>query len=500
MSVGDVSLPPDSCVVTTPLRLAQAMVSSLASRGNGMWLDPCVGSGVFLQAIASAGVDRDHVVAIDVQSSMGPNDHLAHTLRGRDFLAWSRQTQTRFDCIVANPPYVAISKLPADLRASALAITTPAGAPVSLGANYWYAFLCASLQLLKVGGRICFVLPAAWEYADYAAELRNTIHNLFSDVEVHRSREPLFETVRDGCVVLVASGYGEKSTRSVRFEHEDAEDLIARLLFSRESPTKTPSPGQPTGVLVVREISSVYPTHRLRDVMRIELGGVTGDASFFLLTESERLYHQLPTHSCLPVLTRARHLDKGSIDTTDWRSLKDKDERVWLFRPSSDLLRDPRVQAYLALPEDKGGCHRMRRKVRSRVPWFLTPLPNRVDGFISGTLHHGPWLTLNLMPELSATNTLYTVQFLDAESLDERAAWGLALLTTVVQEQVSQVRRVYPDGLRKLEPGDLLDLALPTPRRIEGAYRRHLEAVDSAVAGDRQRSAQLADNWFSSDS
>ena len=35
-------------------------------------------------------------------------------------------------------------------------------------ANYWVPFLVAGMRLLKPGGSLAYILPAAWEYANYA--------------------------------------------------------------------------------------------------------------------------------------------------------------------------------------------------------------------------------------------------------------------------------------------------------------------------------------------
>src|SRR5205085_11014878 len=66
---------------------------------------------------------------------------------------------------------------------------------------------------------------------------------------------------------------------------------------------------------------------RVRDVIQIRLGGVTGDARYFLLTEQERIAFDLPTTSLRPVVSRAHHLSAGRIVSADWRELNEMEER-----------------------------------------------------------------------------------------------------------------------------------------------------------------------------
>ena len=174
------------------------------------------------------------VTAIDLDPVPGTRDHLAETLRGTDFLDWSLQTPLRFDRIIGNPPYVALEKLPSPLLSAALSISTPGGGTVGAGANYWYAFFCASLQLLRKDGGLCLVLPASWDYASYASDLRHSLKQSFSRLEIHRARRPLFRDVQEGCIVLVADGFGRKCKDLKRSEYSSAEELIESLVSHRK--------------------------------------------------------------------------------------------------------------------------------------------------------------------------------------------------------------------------------------------------------------------------
>ena len=485
--------PPASCEVCTPAPLANALVRALGHEPASLWLEPCAGKGAFLRALSDLGVRSSQIVALDIEPTPTAHDALAQTLRGVDFLAWSRTTTRTFDKIVANPPYVAIAKLDPALRQSALAVSTPNGGFVPRGSNYWYAFLCASLKLLRPGGDLGFVLPAAWDYADYAAPLRDSITRRFAHFEIHRSRTPMFDVVQDGCVVLIGRGLGQSGTDVLRWEHQSTEALLSTLHDRRSPATKSAgfvaaslSVGQPLG----------GPTRRLGDVMRVRIGGVTGDAAYFLLTESERLERKLPAQSLRPVVSKARHLVSGELTQRKWQALRHNGERVWLFDPPPRLVTHRAVQSYLDLPPSSGGCRRDRYKIRDRTPWYRTPLPRYVDGFVSGMSQLRPWVCLRAMPRLTATNTLYTVKFRGKLTPDEKAAWALSLLTGHSRRLLDTAGRVYPDGLVKYEPGDLLDLPVLVPPKVPGARVWYLKTVAALLSGEVDKAKQMADEWF----
>src|SRR5207248_4179013 len=118
------------------------------------------------------GVAARRITAVELDCHTEVAGKCGDYLPGVDFLAWSLATEKRFDRVIGNPPFLQLHKAHKKVVEAALRVKRPCGDPVPLRANCWYAFLCASLRLLKPGGGMCFVLPSGWDYADYAADLR----------------------------------------------------------------------------------------------------------------------------------------------------------------------------------------------------------------------------------------------------------------------------------------------------------------------------------------
>jgi hypothetical protein len=336
------------------------------------------------------------------------------------------------------------------------------------------------------------VLPAAWDYADYAATLRSKLPLRFRRFEVYRAGEPLFGAVQDGCIVIVGRGLGGTPSSSVRFELATTGELISSLKRSGRSAPSSGTVIHLTGQLEAPE----RRTALFNEAFDLHIGAVTGDARYFLLTEEERREHGLPVAALRRCVTRARHLRAADATAAAWTSLRDSGARVWLFRPPPRLEKDPAVSKYLKLKPARGGCHRRRFKVATRDPWYVTPLPARVDGFLSGMTRVGPWICLRRDERLTATNTLYTVRFRRADTWEQRAAWSISLLSPDVRRQLLVRGRRYPDGLLKYEPGDLHDLVLPVPHRAKGALAHYRALVAALLAHDRVLFARLIEQWF----
>jgi hypothetical protein len=460
------------------------MVRALADGPSALWLEPSHGTGVFVEAISDLGVPEHQIIAVDLDRRSSSRDNLATTIRGVDFLRWSQETNLRFDRIVGNPPYVSIKRLPVSLRRTAAAILDVSGSPIGESANTWYAFVLASLQLLKKGGALAFVLPSAAEFSKYSAAIRFAVHQSFERLELYRCKRPLFEGVQEGTVVALARGYslgGECKVSRRRFT--SSQELIETLENSALSKGRRCKPR-------VKRIAAMTP---LKSIARIRLGGVTGDASFFLMTEEKRKALRLPTVACTPVLSKARHLKFAPFEKQHWRELRQSGERIWLLNPTSDIIRrSAPVRSYLYLPLEQGGCNRQAYKVRDRKPWYRTPLLTCADAFISGMSQQGPWLCINEMRELRATNTLYVVNFLRHH--EHRYMWSLALLTSIAQRQIRGIARHYADGLIKYEPGDLAEVEIPTLKPDVDHRSLYEQAVVALLANDLPTAKEIADS------
>lgn len=475
---------PASCKVYTPPELAAAMVNAIAGPNlqGANWLDPCVGKGAFLNALQSRGIGRDQITGLDIEPKRHPSDAFACIVRPRDFFEWATKTQDRFDRIVANPPYVRLRTYGALFQSAIRQLTSKLPVSVNRECNAWLLFLYGSLHLLRNGGSCAFVLPAAWDYADYAKGARADLPMLFREFEVHRSSRPLFPDVREGSIVVVGRGFREPHRRSIRFEHQSRLQLCGALSGLARSKS------------IVRFQPSTEGMIRLGSCCRITIGAVTGDSDYFLLTEDRRRMLGLPERACVPILSRARHLREAYITKKTWEQLMGEGQRVWLFRPSPREVADAHVKAYLGKSVNAGGCDLTRFKIKSRELWYMTPLPERTDGFVSGMSTLGPWISLNAFKRLTASNTLYVVKFPNGMEQERKAAVCLALLTTECRANMRPRR--YADGLPKWEPNDLASVLMPKPAEKPGALEAYREAISAAMKQGMRQASAVADSWI----
>jgi hypothetical protein len=474
------------CKIYTELPLALGIVKALGDLPETEWLEPSHGQGVFVEALAEITVPARRIRAIDLDTDWSGNDNLARTIRGIDFLHWSISTQERFDRVVGNPPYVAISQLAGKLRKTAACVEDFNGLPIGSCSNLWYAFVLCAIRLLREGGSLGFVLPSAVEYAEYSGSLREAIRDRFESIELLRCRRPLFNGVQEGTVVVIARGYKRGPFKFRRREFRTADRLISALSSSTDGMRKCPQP----------RTAPSAETVLFSEIANIRLGGVTGDSRYFLLTDKQRREHRIPAQACRPVVSRARHLSVPVLTKADWDFLKSSNQRVWLFKPGTATRKKYSVRRYLARTLEDGGCNRSAYKIRLRPRWYDTPLPSRPDGFVSGMSRFGPWICLSEFSRLNATNTLYVIKFHRKISANERFGYALGLLSSLVQPQLRKSARRYADGLIKYEPSALTNLRLPKIPAKRNCRMPYLKAVRLLVSGRRSDARKIADDIF----
>ena len=482
-------LPPQKGMAETPELLADTLIRAVGTTRHGLWLDPSAGSGRLIEAALRAAVPAESILAIDLQPHLPALVNLGVKTRlGTDFLHWAQRTDRRFDRVIANPPFVRLSELQEALLRPALA-TQLDGFSTPGVANYWVAFLVAGMRLLKPGGSLAYVLPASWEYANYAGPLRSLCEASFGELDVHRVAVPMFEMVSDGSVLLVARGFGQKPRRRA---HVISHPTLSALDRAVCAPDLAVAPKE------MRSVEASLPEDQVKlgEIAQIRIGAVTGHASYFLLNEKQRLALDLPRSAVQPLLSKAHHIIGSQIDEDIWAELRAAGERIWLFSPSEADLLHPAVQAYLDLPEEEGGCRREAMKIRDRDPWYRVPIPEPFDGFMTGMSLARPWVALNRKPGLTASNTLYGVRFPKITSLDEQAAWCLSMLSSTTSKSRAQLVRRYPQGLLKLEPSDVARLAVQRPKNPERALSLYHQAVELLMAGNARHAQALADEWL----
>ncbi len=465
-------------------------------------LDPSCGDGRFLAHHAnSSGVERD-ARAAGAASERAPHAHIHND----EFFAWAqraRQTGERFDCVVGNPPFIRYQTFAGDARRRALELCAELGVRFSGLTASWAPFLVAASSLLRPGGRLAFVVPAAIGHAPYAGPLLEYLVGRFREVRIIAVRRKLFPRLSEDCWLAFADGFGGVTSQigfaavdairseealpgsQVRVDVGEWRDAWRRRLRpylltpeARALYLAAASAADGTSSPMAADADAGMSTQRraapsrLGALAAIDLGYVSGANDFFHLTPSTASRAGIPDALLQPTvrsgrLLPERELTLGTVDR--WRR---NDDPMLLLRIPKGAAVPARVQRYLG--SDAGRRARQAYKCRCRTPWYAVPDVRVPDFFLTYMAGRVPNLVRNAAGA-SSTNTLHGVRLRCSASADDLLdAWQTPLA------RLSCELEGHPlgGGMLKLELREAARVILP----LAGAALEPAAEIEEATA------------------
>lgn len=411
---------------------------------------------------------------------------------------------SEFDVILANPPYIPHHRIGKE-RVKELSKRPWPVKGMGGRASLWAYFVAHSLEYLKEGGRMAWVLPGAFMQADYGKPLRAFIADNFRRSVVFLVHDRIFKTegTDEETVVLLAQGYRSTEAPGILEVGEaDSLNMLGDLIAAWES-------GHWMGKRQQRSAASLSLHHeaeegfhafstlpncrKFSDFARVQIGLVTGANDFFVLSEAGRLDANLEPHDCKPIFSKFRAAPGLKLVDADLRRYENEGGKTHLVSSSNPGYPGP-IGAYLSTFGDA------RREVnstfRKRAVWSRTYDGRVPDAFFPVMHHAGPRLVLN-GAGCSCTNTIHRVFFND--QVDEVTAKLLAItmLTSFTQVSAELTGRRYGSGVLKHEPRDAENLCLLVPDvtnlEIDEQFRQ-IETI--ARTGDVRCTMRVADEFI----
>ncbi len=319
----------------TPDAVVANLVRWAVRKDGDRMLDPSCGDGRFIAAHRNSfGVEQDAGAAA-VAMGRAP---WACVHQG-EFIAWAARTRERFECAAGNPPFIRYQTFNGEVRKRALALCAGLGARFSGLTASWAPFLVATASLLKPGGRMAFVVPAAIGHAPYAAPLLDYLVEHFDEVRIVAVRTKLFPELSEDCWLLHAGGFGGGIPDGTRGQAPiGLGGRTAELRFSVLDRFKPPVelPREAVAVPVrewrtswnrrlrpyllpgnIRELYRAAASHpdslRFGDVASIGIGYVSGANGFFHLRPSEAEAWGIPEGLLHPTVRNGRVLPARTL-------------------------------------------------------------------------------------------------------------------------------------------------------------------------------------------
>lgn len=453
--------------VDTPRPMADWMVRWACEQRPRRILDPAVGGGVFVDAVESflsglKGRNRPAVEACEIdpralQRFADIPRRFPIRLRGEDFIV--ADFAKPFDAIIANPPYVRHHDMRCDSEVF-VAFDRLCGRRISRMTNLYGLFLVKIWTLLGEGGRAAVITPAEWLNADFGVALKEYFleENAIDAIVHFDNAANVFEgalttaaitmlrrgrSIDEPIALCIVGGVDDLSAATL--------DRARRVVLDELDPTAKWTP-----LFHHRGRSKTAPRGpTLADIAHCMRGIATGANDFFTLRESDRCQWGIDHRDLRLCVTKARQIQGDKLTRTDMQRLIDADERVYLLCPR------PRLAAAVKRYLDEGRRQGvpLRYLPSHRPVWYMPehrePAPILVSVFARGDFR----FALN---EASVLNlTAYHAIYPKTTSSNGVRDLFAYLNSPAARKAIRDHRRIYGDGLLKLEPRDVESLPIP---------------------------------------
>lgn len=480
----------------TPQHAAELLAEWAIRRADDTVLEPSFGGCALLTAAVSRltelgshapaaqllGYDIDPAAFVHLRVLLNAPESLANFTLS-DFLKVSPGARVA-DVVLANPPFAAYRQMSTQQRESVRAWRVQYSGGFSMESALWLYFLAHSLQFLKEGGRIAFVLPRSYLASNYAAPVRIRLEHLFRSIRVVEVNERLFRSsgAQERTCLLLADDYSPLGRSfPAQSVHVACETLDHDYLWSDPDLLKTDQ--QAVRQAAQASIDRLNADGKLRplgDFCRPLIGEVTGDVSFFVKPMSEWQALGIAPSD----LTAIIHGSSGGQ-----RVLIHADDPVaaYLLTPLSD--DSPAIAGYLSkYPEEMRSRNRTFAK---RKPWWRVSCSTDAVGFVP-SLHNGYFRLMINDTEIACTNSVYRLS--PVGHIADKFAIGLAAMTSIAQLSAELLSRKLGGGALKLEPSDVGQLKLPSSLLMLDASvaKEHLKDVDRLIRAGRLSDANVA--------
>jgi tRNA1(Val) A37 N6-methylase TrmN6 len=505
----------------TPRRLAQAIANWAIRHSTDEILEPSSGSGVFVQS-ALARLTRlgnpnskKQVWACDVD----PNA-LSQTICNtglHPFRAWQADFLSlvddkgamgrRFTCVIGNPPYISLHRMPMRQRTRARKTIARLGAKLDFKASLWAYFVIAASRSLRENGRMAMILPETALHAEYARELLTQIARRFALCRLVSMRERCFlnDGTAERVVILLADSYQATETKG-NIEMRECQDISETRSFLKEAIASQLTPALPQlnghavpyllreGCVLDVDLARAPESRRLGDIATVKIGVVTGANDFFLLSEPERKHWRLPASAVVRLLPRFLHCTGLFFGAEDWRQIRTAGKQCWLLRPKANENRKT-VLRYLA--NYRKTDREKNVTFNKREPWYRVEMGQSAHAFLRYMGALSPRMALS-RGYATCTNTIHRVYFKKGISKLQRQAIAISLHSSFTQLSAEFEGRAYGLGVLKLEPSEAsrLRFLLPGDLTTSEVKERFAEVEQALRGGNRLSATAIADDWL----
>ena len=200
--------------------VAEYMVSLFSLKDNAIVLDPCFGSGAFLNALQKK--TNSKVVGYEIDKKLFDENKKRFTsyeLNNADFLQAPKGK--KFDGVIMNPPYIRHEKINelAELGVSKEILRkNDIYDKLPSTANLYMYFIIKAISLLKENGELIVIFPGSWLQAKNGDQFESTLYeNCSVERQIYISGDVFEESALVDVLILKLKKDGKNTQASPEY-------------------------------------------------------------------------------------------------------------------------------------------------------------------------------------------------------------------------------------------------------------------------------------------
>lgn len=460
----------------TPLKLAEQIVTVFKNDISiKSVFEPSCGDGVFFDALINQNQLENYNKLIGLELNeeeilpmkkkyQGTNIEIEH----KDFFDFYKEknTDTQYDLILGNPPYIRYQYLLESQREEMSEILVSHGMKSNKLINAWVAFTVACVHLLSENGKIAFVIPAEILQVAYAKDLRKYLASHLRAITLITFNELVFDDIEQEIVVLI--GERKSNNTGIRiielnnldsFSQEIFEMPFQKISSTEEKWTKYFTTDKETEFVAGIKKNNNFT--KFSDVATINVGITTGNNSYFSLDEKTVQEYDL-LNFCKPLIGRSVQANSVFFEKNDWLENVKKKKKAFLLDLNGYQKKNlsPVQQSYIELGEREKQNEGYKCQIREN--WYQIPSIWVPDAFFLRRNNLYPKLVLNKCDAVS-TDTMHRIAIKDG--IDKERVI-LSYYNSISFAFTEICGRSYGGGVLEILPGEVGDIYLPKLENI----------------------------------
>lgn len=496
----------------TPFKVAVFMAEWILQnqKGNLRILDPGAGFGVFEKALEYKNKRKSKKLKFDLwEIDENISEKLAKIVSSsgieakiltNDFLLGS--WEEKYDGIIANPPYYKHHYIK-NKNKIYKKISNKTFFKFSIQTNIYCWFLIKSMDLLRPGGRLAFIVPSEFLNANYGEKVKAYL--MQSGLVIHLINISFKQNIFDNALITSAIVFGEKrkeKNEKINFYNvNDIKEIADLSRFLEKHPKKPIAVDKLDSKLKWRNYFNGYEKSKQDDrlipfskIGHFSRGIATGANQYFTLSKKEKTDNSLPDECLVPCVTKANHIKDIRFTQENFNKLVEANKKVFLFDGEESNAES--CKNYIKKGKDRDIDKRYLTK--NREPWYALEKREVSKIWVSVFQRHGLkfiWNETNCV-NLTCFHSFYP------NKLGEKYLDILFLYsnTDFAKKLFDREKREYGNGLEKFEPNDInkaLAFDFETLSRAISEKLREMQTNFLFSADERRKEIlKKADNIF----